>query len=101
MFKRLVDLNEPEISIAIFEKSAQLGAGMPYSKAGANDEHITNVSGNEIPELVTSVEEWIQTLPQNILERFNIKPDKFNDYKVMPRLLFGMYLTAQFELLQK
>ena len=101
MFKRLVDSGETNISIDIFEKSAQLGAGMPYSKAGANDEHITNVSGNEIPEIVTSVEEWVQTLPHDILKRFRINPDKFNDYKVMPRLLFGMYLNAQFILLKK
>lgn len=101
MFKRLIDSGRTDISIDIFEKSAQLGAGMPYSKAGANTEHITNVSGNEIPELVTSVEEWIGTLPAQTLNRFNINPEKFNDYKVMPRLLFGQYLSAQFDLLKK
>lgn len=101
MFKRLVESGRIDFSVDIYEKSNELGAGMPYSKAGANDEHITNVSGNEIPELVTSVEEWIQTLPQHILERFRINPEKFNDYKVMPRLLFGLYLKAQFELLKE
>jgi len=101
MFKRLVESGRTDFSVDIYEKSDELGAGMPYSKAGANDEHITNVSGNEIPELVTSVEEWIQTLPQHILERFRINPEKFNDYKVMPRLLFGLYLKAQFELLKE
>jgi len=101
MFKRLVESGRTDFSVDIYEKSSELGAGMPYSKAGANDEHITNVSGNEIPELVTSVEEWIQTLPQDILERFRINPEKFNDYKVMPRLLFGLYLKAQFELLKE
>ncbi|RYD75709.1 MAG: hypothetical protein EOP55_12940 [Sphingobacteriales bacterium] len=101
MFKRLVDSDETNISIDIFEKNHQLGAGMPYSKYGANDEHITNVSGNEIPELVTPVSEWIKTLPQETLDRFNINPDKFNDFKVMPRLLFGQYLSAQFALLKE
>ncbi|RZL68737.1 MAG: hypothetical protein EOO93_03430, partial [Pedobacter sp.] len=101
MFKRLVESDETNLSIDIFEKNRQLGAGMPYSKFGANDEHITNVSGNEIPELVTPVSEWIKTLPQATLDRFNINPDKFNDFKVMPRLLFGQYLSAQFALLKQ
>jgi len=100
LLKRLVESNEIDISIDIFEKKNQLGAGMPYSSEGANDEHITNVSGNEIPELVTSVEEWIQTVPEETLQHFHINRDHFNDYKVMPRLFFGQYLSAQFELLK-
>lgn len=99
MYKRFVDANSTDLIIDIFEKKKQLGAGMPYSLEGANDEHITNVSGNEIPELVTSIEEWIQTVPKDTLSHFHIDPDKFNDYKVLPRLLFGRYLAAQFDLL--
>ena len=30
---------------------------------------------------------------------FDMKPECFNEYKVVPRLLFGKYLQAQFELL--
>jgi len=100
MFKRLLESGRTDFSLDIYEKSDELGAGMPYSKAGANAEHITNVSGNEIPELVTSVEEWVKTLSKDILVHFRIDPDKFNDYKVMPRLLFGKYLAAQFDLLK-
>ena len=99
MLKKLIECDEANLHIEIFEKEAQAGAGMPYSKDGANDEHITNVSGNEIPELVTSVSEWIQTVPRNLSDRFHIDLKRFNDYKVLPRLLFGFYLEAQFELL--
>lgn len=101
LLKRLVESEPTDISVDIFEKSTQLGAGMPYSTAGAKDEHITNVSGNEIPELVTSVEEWVKTVPLETLRHFHIDPDHFNDYKVMPRLFFGMYLAAQFDLLKQ
>ncbi|RYU91662.1 hypothetical protein EWM62_06910 [Mucilaginibacter terrigena] len=101
MFKRLVNANRHDIAIAIFEKKKQLGAGMPYSADGANDEHITNVSGNEIPDLVTSINDWIKTVPKDTLDKFHIDPLKFNEYKVLPRLLFGQYLTAQFGLLQQ
>jgi uncharacterized NAD(P)/FAD-binding protein YdhS len=74
---------------------------MPYSTEGANAEHITNVSGNEIPQIVTSIHEWVFTVPKEILGRYGIVPERFNDYKVLPRLLFGQYLSDQFGLLQQ
>ena len=101
LFKRLLESGEKDFEVEIFERKNILGAGMPYSTEGANDEHITNVSGNETPELVSSVVDWLHTVPAATLERFNIDINSFNDYKVLPRLLFGQYLTAQFELLLK
>jgi hypothetical protein len=101
MFKRLVDAKRTDITIDIFEQKKQLGAGMPYSAEGANDEHITNVSGNEIPLLVTPLADWIKKVSKDTLDKFHIDPKRFNEYKVLPRLLFGQYLTAQFDLLQK
>ena len=73
---------------------------MPYSREGAGEEHITNVSGNEIPGLETSLTQWIQSLDPGTLKRFDIDPDQFNGYKVLPRLLFGQYLSDQFGLLE-
>lgn len=101
MYKRLVESGETNITVHIFERSNQLGAGMPYSNAGANDEHVTNVSGNEIPEIVTSLGEWIKTVDEDTLHKYKIDRAKFNDYKVLPRLLFGQYLSDQFKLLQQ
>jgi uncharacterized NAD(P)/FAD-binding protein YdhS len=98
MFKRLIESGIRDLDISVFEKTRRLGVGMPYSAAGANDEHITNVSGNEIPDLVTPVSEWIKTVPANTLAHFHIN-EHFNDYKVFPRLFFGQYLADQFSLL--
>jgi uncharacterized NAD(P)/FAD-binding protein YdhS len=98
MLKRLVESKLPHIEIDIFEKRSQLGVGLPYGQAGAGEEHITNVSGNEIPEIVTPIADWIKTVPMETLEHFHIN-EKFNDYKVLPRLLFGQYLSDQFDLL--
>lgn len=99
MYKRLVESGRTDLTIDIFERKKQLGVGMPYSTEGASDEHITNVSGNEIPDLVTPIADWIHTVPEKTLTRYKIDPSKFNDYKVLPRLLFGQYLAAQFDLL--
>lgn len=99
MYKRLCEEISTDLTVDIFEKSAQLGAGMPYSRSGARTEHITNVSGNEIPKLPQSVSEWIRTTDPNRLVPYNIVPDQFNEYKVLPRLLFGEYLNDQFKTL--
>ncbi|MES3016358.1 MAG: FAD/NAD(P)-binding protein [Bacteroidota bacterium] len=101
MYKRLIESGRQDLDIHIFERKSELGAGMPYSREGANDEHITNVSDNEIPELVMSVEEWVKIAPKELLERFSITPENFNEFKVLPRLFFGQYLSAQFDLLRQ
>ncbi len=101
MFKRLVETGNTDIAVTIFERKKKLGAGMPYSAEGANDEHITNVSGNEIPPLVTSLNDWVKSVPKDTLDKYHMDAARFNEYKVLPRLLFGQYLTAQFDLLQK
>ncbi|RZK41708.1 MAG: hypothetical protein EOO90_10155 [Pedobacter sp.] len=101
-FKRFLAYGaNKNLAVDVFERKQILGAGMPYSRDGALDEHITNVSGNEIPEFERSVEEWVQTEDQDTLNRFKIDPDHFNDYKVLPRLLFGRYLSDQFKSLIK
>ncbi len=101
MFKRFLELGRTDIVIHIFERKDRLGAGMPYSHEGANDEHITNVSGNEIPALVTPVADWLKSVSKDTLQKYNMDAAHFNEYKVLPRLLFGQYLTAQFNLLQQ
>ncbi|MCF2493165.1 FAD/NAD(P)-binding protein [Dyadobacter chenhuakuii] len=101
VFKRFVEAGQKDLEIHIFESKKLLGAGMPYSYQGSNQEHVTNVSDNEIPEIVTSIQEWIQTVPEDELIRFGVDRDRFNEYKVLPRLLFGQYLSAQFDLLLK
>lgn len=101
MYKRLVESAIKDLTIEVFERKNTLGSGMPYSPEGANEEHITNVSDNEIPVIFNSIEDWVKTAPDSILKQFNISPDNFNEYKVLPRLFFGEYLSAQFSLLKK
>ncbi|MEO6584150.1 MAG: FAD/NAD(P)-binding protein, partial [Ferruginibacter sp.] len=97
LVKQLLEQDDFKYSLTIIEKSNQLGAGMPYSKQGACPEHVTNVSDNEIPGMVTTIREWVDEAPPHLLQQYNINPDNFNEYKVLPRLFFGEYLTAQFD----
>jgi len=98
VLKRLIE-SDAQVHIDMYERKSKIGAGMPYSEEGANVEHITNVSDNEIPEIVSSIKDWIKTVPEKKLAKFNIIPDDFSRYHVLPRLLFGEYLSAQFTLL--
>lgn len=101
LFKELIESGRSNLRIEIFEKGLQLGSGMPYSKSGSNVEHITNVSANEIPDLITPVGEWINTVSPAVLQTFHFEKSNFTDFKVLPRLLFGLYLSDQFDLLLK
>ncbi|MFC5624004.1 FAD/NAD(P)-binding protein [Algoriphagus winogradskyi] len=101
MYKRIVEAKLCNYTVHIFEKHEKLGAGLPYSKYGASKEHITNVSSNEIPSIKTSVKDWISQAPKALLRKFDMDEISLNEYKVLPRLLFGEYLEAQFNLLQK
>jgi uncharacterized NAD(P)/FAD-binding protein YdhS len=100
-YKHLVESKRSDWEVHLFDRSSQLGAGMPYGSAGANREHVTNVSANEIPPLVTSLTEWIQRQPAEVLEPFQLDATQVSDYRVVPRLLFGQYLAAQFDLLRE
>lgn len=101
MFKRLLESGRKDIAVTIFEKGNALGCGMPYSHDGSADEHITNVSGNEIPEIVNDVADWVRSVPKDTLDKYHIDAERFNDYKVLPRLLFGQFLCDQFTSLLK
>lgn len=41
MYKRLVESGDQDLKIHLFERKDYLGAGMPYSKEGANEVHIS------------------------------------------------------------
>lgn len=100
LFKHLVDAAVRGLAIDIFEARTQPGSGMPYSAEGANSEHITNVSCNELPPLVTTVEDYIRAQPAERLATFGLTAESFSEYRVLPRLLFGEYLAEQFALLE-
>lgn len=96
--KHLISQQVYPDTLYIFEKSSRLGAGMPYSDRGASDEHVANVSANELPQLPESFSEYILRKPS--ADNFNFKnKGNINAFKVIPRLLLGNYLEEQFKIL--
>ncbi|PZP56025.1 MAG: hypothetical protein DI586_05040 [Micavibrio aeruginosavorus] len=98
-FKHIVDSGASNIVVDIFEAKEKLGHGFPYSTEGALPEHVTNISANETPPLETSLKEWAKSLPDETLLKYGLSPSHFNENKVVPRLFFGDYLEAEFDLL--
>ena len=96
--KRLAEQDYSNFTLTILEASGRLGAGMPYSAQGANLEHVTNVSANEIPEIFTSLLDWMLALPSLELEKYGLTRERLHEYRVVPRLLFGDYLSSQFDI---
>lgn len=101
LVRRLVDHFEGDLEIDVFEKEQTIGAGMPYSRLGAEDEHIANVSANELPDVLRPMEAWAVQQHPDTLARFAMDSDHFNSLKALPRLFLGSYLTAEFKLLEK
>lgn len=99
LLKKILTAPLPPFEVTIFEKSNTLGAGMPYSPQGASQQHITNVSGNELPKMPIDLVNWIKSLPAHVAESFGVDQLDFNAYKPLPRLLFGQYLNTCFHLL--
>lgn len=93
--KTVVEKLQP-VKISIFESSNRIGCGMPYGDRGASLEHVTNISSDEMPPLEQSLADWVGTLDEETLARFSIDKNDFHEKEVAPRLLFGMYLEAQF-----
>lgn len=101
MYKKIIRSQITPFEIHLFERKTTIGSGMPYSPEGAGKEHVTNISDNEMENVVTSVRDWIRGLPPKLLKEYGIDPGNFKGNRVLPRLLFGQYLEDQFRLLLK
>ncbi|MCJ8154640.1 FAD/NAD(P)-binding protein [Chryseobacterium sp. SSA4.19] len=95
-FKHILLQNIKPETIYIFEKNERLGAGMPYSRHGADHEHVANVSANELPELYEDFVHYIKKHYPADFPEF-VENGTVNEYEVIPRLLLGNYLEEQFK----
>lgn len=86
----------PRLTFDIFERNTALGKGMPYSKDGASWEHITNISSDELAPFDETLLEWLRQQSSEHLAEYQIVKTKLHEKHVVPRLLFGEYLQAQF-----
>lgn len=94
MLKHIIASKLAFTDIYIFEKNDRLGVGMPYGKFGSKEEHVANVSADEVPPLYYSVHDFLENYNKHQDQVSEIKED---DFKVIPRLVLGDYLEKQFQ----
>jgi len=97
MVTRVEVETKPQIDVVIFESTAQLlGAGMPYSREWTGDEHMSNLSCSEIPQLIQPSWEWLREQSDEWLEARGIQRSAISQDYVVTRVLLGEYLSFQF-----
>ncbi len=83
-------------SITIFERSANMGIGMPYSPETTDIYNLANISSEEIPELPETFGNWLRDQSNENLVRLNITELPIKDSEVYGRLALGSYLHEQY-----
>jgi len=82
-------------SVSVFEKSAHSGMGMPYNPETTDDHNLSNISSEELPELVQTFADWLRDQRGEVLEELGVR-DPIDEGEVYPRLALGRYLRAQY-----
>jgi len=83
--------------ISIFEKSRITGMGMPYSPRTTDRFNMSNISSEELPELVVPFADWLRALDAATLESIGMAGVEISDSEVYNRLALGRYLNAQYQ----
>lgn len=83
--------------ISIFERSAITGMGMPYSPLTTDRFNMSNISSEELPELVISFADWLRSQKPELLKTFDLENVEITDSEVYSRLALGEYLNAQYQ----
>ncbi|TYB75833.1 FAD/NAD(P)-binding protein [Bizionia myxarmorum] len=85
--------------ISIFEKSKNIGYGMPYNPATTDYYNLANISSEEIPLLNQSFADWLRDQSKKDLKKWHITKFPIDDSEVYSRIALGAYFHEQFCLL--
>ena len=88
VLEKLIRSGRRDIAVTIFERTDRLGAGMPYSNRGAETEHVTNISWQEMPVWGEHLQTWLKAR--------DLSDVGYGPQEVMPRLLLGDFLEDTF-----
>lgn len=83
--------------ITIFEKGDIMGMGMPYNPNTTDLCNLSNISSEELPELILPFANWLESQDKRILKALGLADEKISKSKVYNRLTLGRYLQAQYD----
>lgn len=102
LLKHLLDhlprLAPPLRAVSVYEKSRIMGMGMPYSPEMTDIHNLSNISSEELPELVQPFADWLRGQDPAVLDELGVETP-IDESEVYPRLALGRYLKAQYEAL--
>lgn len=104
LLKHILD-HAPRLSrtlgeIAVFEKSAFIGMGMPYTPETTDIYNMSNIASEELPELPTTFADWLRSQSPSVLADLGLEGVQIKEDEVYGRLALGQYFKAQYQLLQ-
>lgn len=85
--------------IHVFEKSSELGTGMPYSRSTTDKYNMCNISSAEIPELSNSLVDWLHSLTDEELKAEGIERNEVGEDEIYRRTTLGDYFRNQYSLI--
>ncbi len=101
LLKHLMDntdvLREHIQEIAIFEKGDIMGMGMPYNPNTTDLYNLSNISSEELPELILPFADWLEQQDKMTLKELGLAGEKISKSEVYNRLVLGQYLQAQYK----
>ncbi|MGJ8739194.1 FAD/NAD(P)-binding protein [Zobellia laminariae] len=101
VYDRIDTLKQEIDSISIFERSENMGMGMPYTPETTDVYNLSNISSEEIPELFETFGNWLRNQKRSVLESLNITEFPIRDSEVYSRLSLGRYFQSQYVLVIK
>lgn len=84
------------LDITVLEASDTPGAGMPYRADMNADFMLGNAFSREIPSVTQPLLDWLRSLSDRELARWNLSRADLTSRSFYPRLLLGAYFTAEF-----
>lgn len=101
-----VEAKSSPLHISLFEKSEH--AGMPYSPAWVDAEHIVNIASDEAPAVIVPMHEWLKEKfahpsdeDKKWIKKYNIQAEQINDKTLFPRHVFQIYFHDQLKDIKK
>ena len=101
LLKHILDAASPLrgnlLSLTVIEKGSTAGYGMPYHPETTDIHNLSNISSEEIPELLESLFSWLQGRSDAELQSWRMERGELSKSEVYPRLAVGAYLKSQFD----
>lgn len=92
--KHLLAAKAP-VDVILYEMGDRVGVGMPYSEEAASRSMLANIASIEIPHVVSSYLDWMQSKSAAYLKGFDLTPSDINERTFTPRLMLGDYFHEQ------